>query len=300
MAQPLQTDLDTPYHWLPLGQEPRIPLVFDSPHSWPHWPAGVETTARAEQLMTGCDAYVDELWSGVTAVGGALLVARFHRSYIDANRHERDIDPDLIDGPWPEPIEITEMSRRGMGLIRRYALPRAPMYARRLSIEEVQRRIDTCYRPYRQTLGEMIDTVHARFGAVWHVNCHSMKSIGNAMNVDCGSPRPDIVVSNCPRGELSACEQFTRWVADRLSRYGYRVAINTPYLGGDIVHSYGSPARQRHSVQIEINRALYMDEVTFAKHAGFNRLQAHLDLFTRELGDHVESMLAAGHGTVVA
>ncbi|MCM5680175.1 N-formylglutamate amidohydrolase [Schlegelella sp. S2-27] len=294
MTPPLQTDSTVPYHWLPQAAEPRIPLVFDSPHSWPHWPADVETVARTEQLMTSCDAYVDELWRGVTAVGGALLAARFHRAYIDANRHERDIDPDLIDGVWPEPIERSEMSRRGMGLIRRYALPRVPMYGRRLSVGEVRDRIEGCYRPYRRTLGEAIGKAHARFGTVWHVNCHSMKSVGNAMNVDCGAPRPDIVVSNSPRGEPSASDEFTRWVADRLSRYGYKVAINTPYTGGDIVHAHGRPHEQRHSVQIEINRALYINEATVVKHAGFDRLQGHLDLFTRELADYVETSLAAG------
>ena len=281
MIPPLPTDPTLPYHWLPQTPARRIPLVFDSPHSWPHWPADVETIARPEQLMTGCDAYVDELWSGVTAVGAALLVARFHRSYIDANRDERDIDPDLIDGAWPGPIERSEMSRRGMGLIRRYALPRAPIYARRLSVGEVQGRIEACHRPYRRTLEEVIGAAHASYGAVWHLNCHSMKSVGNAMNVDCGAPRPDIVVSNSPRGMPSASDEFTRWVADRLSGHGYKVAINTPYTGGDIVHACGRPQEQRHSVQIEINRALYMDEATFVKHHGFNRLQGHLDLFAR-------------------
>lgn len=292
MTTPSPTDLHTPYAWLPEQPQLRLPLVFDSPHSWPHWPEGTPTLARQDQLMSSCDAHVDELWAdSVASVGGALLAARFHRAFIDANRSERDVDTDMIDGTWPYPVEPSDRTRRGMGLIRRYALPRVPLYGRRLTVQDVQSRIETLHRPYRRALGELIDTAHARFGCVWHVNCHSMKSVGNAMNIDCGTPRPDIVVSDSPRGGSSAAPEFTRWVAERLGGYGYAVTINTPYTGGDIVHAYGAPAQQRHSIQIEINRALYMDEAAFAKHAGFNRLKGHLALFVQELAQYVEAHL---------
>ena len=292
MTTPPSTELRQPYVWVPESPQLRLPLVFDSPHSWQRWPDDVATLARPDQLMTSCDAYVDELWAdGVADVGGALLAARFHRAFIDANRSEMEVDTDLIEGTWPHPVEPSDRTRRGMGLIRRYALPRVPLYARRLTVEDVQSRIETLHRPYRKALGEAIETAHARFGCVWHVNCHSMKSVGNAMNVDCGTPRPDIVVSDSPRGGCSAAPEFTRWVAQHLGAHGYAVAINTPYTGGDIVQACGEPARQRHSIQIEINRALYMDEATFTRHSGFNRLKAHLAVFVQELAEYVEARL---------
>lgn len=281
-----------PYIWVPDQPQLRVPLVVDSPHSWPHWPAGIDTLARPEELMTSCDAYVDELWSdGVADVGGALLVAQFHRAYIDANRSELDVDTDLIDGTWPHPVDPSDRTRRGMGLIRRYVLPRVPLYGRRLTVQEVESRIDTLHRPYRRALSEMLDHAHTRYGCVWHVNCHSMKSVGNAMNVDCGAPRPDIVVSDSPRGASSASPEFTRWVAERFGSYGYAVTVNTPYTGGDIVHTSGAPAQHRHSIQIEINRALYLDEAAFAKHGGFTRLKGHLTLFVQELTQYIRCRL---------
>ncbi len=284
---------ETPFHWVPARPELRLPLVLDSPHSWPHWPEGQQTAASNRQLMTGCDAFVDELWGGVADQGGALLAAHFHRAYIDANRSANDLDPEIIDGVWPGGLEQSDMCRRGMGLIRRYALPNVPMYSRPLTVAEVMGRLERYYWPYRTSLGQVIDLAQQRFGAVWHINCHSMKSVGNAMNTDAGKPRPDMVVSNAVGGESTSSEEFIRWVAERLGARGYKVNINTPYPGGNIVKAYGAPRSGRESIQIELNRALYMDEAAFAKHAGFSSLQGHLNQFMEELADYIRGRISA-------
>jgi len=258
-----------------------VPVVVDSPHSGMDWPDDFQPAASREAILTTWDAFVGELWAGAPAAGATLIEARFPRAYIDANRAVDDIDPELIDGEWPGPLQVSDYSRRGMGLIRRQALPGVPMYDRRLQPDEIQRRIDACYRPYRATLAATIARLHATFGTVVHLNAHSMKSRGNAMNVDDGAARPGIVVSD--RHGTTADPPVTAWVADWFRTRGLVTQVNVPYQGGDLVASLGAPAVGRHSIQIEINRGLYMHEATFERSPGFAALQRLLGDFVHDL-----------------
>lgn len=253
------------------------PLVFDSPHSGFEFPDDFNPAASREAIRTTWDAHVDELYKLVPDAGATLLAARFPRAYIDANRAENDIDPEVLSEPWPEPVELSDHSTRGMGLIRRFALPEVPMYQRRLTLAEVRHRIENYYRPYRRALREIVDAVWQRHGVVWHFNCHSMKSRGNAMNRDRGEERPDVVISD--RGGTTAPSHLTTWVAEYFICRGYRVRINHPYRGADIVRSIGRPEERRYSFQIELNRARYMYEPTCEKTAGFDHWQRELTEF---------------------
>lgn len=255
------------------------PVLFDSPHSGFDWPADARPVASESQLRTTWDAFVDRLWGDAPAGGATLIAARFPRAYIDTNRAEDDIDPELLAGPWPATLVVTDYSRRGMGLIRRYALPGVPMYDRRLTVAEVRRRIDDYYRPYRGLLRDTLDELHARHGTVWHFNCHSMKSRGNDMNTDSGAMRPDFVISD--RLGRTADPALTRWVAEYFTGRGFSVKINDPYRGGNLVATFGAPERGRHSIQIEVNRALYMDEAAFTPGPRFAALQRELAEFAR-------------------
>lgn len=261
------------------------PLVFDSPHSGMTWPSDFDPIATRLQILTTWDAFVDELYAGVVAAGAALLSATFPRAYLDVNRAADDIDHELIAGEWPHPVSASDYTRRGMGLIRRYALPQVPMYGRRLSIAEVQHRIDNYHVPYRAALAALLDEAFRAHGIVCHVNCHSMKSRGNEMNVDAGSVRPDVVISD--RRGTTADPALTAWVSQWFAARGYSVQTNEPYQGGDLVRSFGAPASGRHSIQIEINRALYMDEATFERHAGFASVQDDLGAFGAALAQRL-------------
>ncbi|RKF40615.1 N-formylglutamate amidohydrolase [Paraburkholderia fungorum] len=267
-----------------------MPILFDSPHSGIALPADFGTSAPAGAIRSSWDAFVDELWAGVPEQGGVLIGAHFPRAYIDPNRAITDIDVQLLAEPWPEPLAPEKYTLRGMGLIRRDALPNVPMYNRKLSVAEVQHRIDAYYRPYRAALSAAAERAYARHGALWHVDCHSMKSRGNEMNVDAGAARPDFVISD--RRGTTADPAFTQWVADYFSGAGYRVQVNEPYQGGDLLTAVSDPARRRHSIQIELNRALYMDEAAFVKHAGFDALKRDLDAFAATLADYVRAQLA--------
>ncbi|SFA85558.1 N-formylglutamate deformylase [Collimonas sp. OK607] len=266
-----------------------IPLIFDSPHSSRFCPPDMQATAPEAALMSGWDAYVDELWSGATQFGASLLAARVHRSYIDFNRARSDIDPELLDQSWPEALQVSEKSKAGMGLIRRYALPGVQMYDRKLSIAEVQHRIHHYYDPYHVQLQQLINAAHARFGQVWHIDCHSMKSVGNAMNIDNGARRPDFVLGD--RNGSAADPAFTEWVAQQLQAQGYVVKINDPYRGAELVRAYSDPQHGRYSIQIEINRALYMDEQSLERSAGFATLQHNLTQLAEQMSRYISGKL---------
>lgn len=268
------------------------PLVFDSPHSWREWPSDAPTTLVSDAVLaTSWDAFVDQIWVGAARGRAPVLIARFHRAFIDANRARDDIDPALLAQAWPGQLNPTKKSLVGQGLIRREALPGVPMYDRKLRVEEVQQRIARYYDPYHAALRQLTDAAHARFGFVCHINCHSMKSVGNAMNADNGCKRPDIVVSDL--SGRSCAPALTDYIASQLSAQGYRVQVNDPYQGAELIRSHGDPGHGRHSVQIEINRGIYMHEKNLSKTRGFDRLVAHMQVFSTRLLQDLQGPLGA-------
>ncbi|SAK53847.1 N-formylglutamate amidohydrolase [Caballeronia hypogeia] len=271
-------------------QEPSvapIPLVLDSPHSGFTLPPDFLPSAPLEAIRSGWDAYLDDLWSGATKHGAILVCALFPRTYIDANRSEDDIDQELLDAPWPRPVHPSDYAKRGQGLIRRFALPNVPMYDRLLTIREVEHRLDTYYRPYRSAVSAAIASAVQRFGHVWHIDLHSMKSTGNAMNTDNGKARPDLVISD--RDGRTSNPAATEWIAARFRELGYDARVNTPYKGGDMVKTFGQPEKNQHSIQIEINRAIYMDETSCEKSPRYAQLQADIDRFLAQFVEKITS-----------
>lgn len=256
----------------PTGQP--APVLFDSPHSGVMYPDDFKPIAPMELLKTGEDAFVHELFGAGPEKGAILIEAHFPRVYIDPNRASTDIDPDLLIETWPEPLNPTEKSRLGLGLIRRLAVPGVPVHGKRLTVAEVRSRIDRFYGPYHQAVGGAYDELHRRFGKVWHINCHSMKSVGNAMATDVGARRPDFVLGD--RDGKTCDPKFMTLVRDVLASMGYSVAINNPYKGLELIMRYSDPGAGRHALQIEINRALYMDQERIVRSPGFEKLKGNL------------------------
>jgi N-formylglutamate deformylase len=259
------------------------PIVVESPHSGMEFPPDFRPAAPYGSIQTTWDAFVEELWGDAPAAGATLLRATFPRAYVDVNRAEDDIDETLLSEPWPVALTPTDYTKRGMGLIRRNALPDVPMYDRKLSVAEVQGRIASYYRPYREAVRHEIDAAHARSGIVFHVDCHSMKSRGNAMNIDSGAARPDLVISD--RHGTTADSAHTVWACDWFRARGFSVQMNVPYQGGDLVRSFGSPSDGRHSIQIEINRGIYMDESALTRGPRFAEIRQHCADFVRDLAE---------------
>lgn len=276
-------------HTQPLSYRLHMPesapaaLVLDSPHSGTSYPPDFQTAIEPGVLRTAEDTWVADLWGDAPALGVPLIEARFPRAYIDANRGDEEIDPQLLDTPWPEPLPDSPKVRLGKGLIWRMLDDGTPLYERKLSIAEVQHRIDACWKPYHGAVKQTLDAAYAQHGKVWHINCHSMPSIAAAFATDTpGLVHPDFVLGD--RDGTTSAPEFREFVAAWLSERGYDVAVNAPYKGVELVRRYGDPAQNRHSLQLEINRKLYMDEATLRPTAGYQTIR---DLFKNLVTDLV-------------
>lgn len=259
--------------------ESAVPLVLDSPHSGVIYPADFDYACDFAVLEKAEDKYVDELFACGPNMGAALLCADFPRSYIDVNRCERDIDVDLLEDIWPEEINATARSHAGIGLIRRLVRPGVPLYSRALKASEIKARIENCYHPYHAALEKLIEDAHYTFGQVWHINCHSMPTQETHTFRATPLKSADFVLGD--RDGTTCDIGFTHAVRDFLKGLGYKVSVNDPYKGVELVRRYSSPATGRHSLQIEIARSLYMDEDTYKKSANFNRIKDDVEKLVR-------------------
>lgn len=252
-----------------------IPLICDSPHSGTDYPPDFRAAQPLQRLREGEDTHVDALWQAAPSVGATLLAAKFPRVYIDPNRAVDDLDVQLLNTPWPEALRPGPKSRLGYGLIWRNIDRDTPIYDRKLSADEVRSRIDRYYRPYHAALTEQVESAYRRFGAVWHMNLHSMPNNAyERLGIQSPHPLADFVLGD--RDGTTCSAGFIQLVADELRECGYTVAINNPYKGVDLIASIGDPARNRHSLQIEARRPLYMDEKTRERNDGFVQVQRDL------------------------
>jgi len=255
--------------------DPCLPLVIDSPHSGELYPADFEHAPPRSVVRQAEDTHVARLWSGALRHGATLVEAHFPRAYVDANRALADLDPAILADRWPGPLAPSRKTLQGIGLVWRVARDGSPMYARKLACAEVRARIERCWRPYHDALAAVLDARHATRGAVWLVDCHSMPAVGDAHADDPGRERADFVLGD--RDGTTADPAFTRVVADTLRAMGYAVAVNDPYKGVEIVRRHGRPRDNRHALQVEVKRTLYMDERTLEPNAGYARLATDLD-----------------------
>jgi N-formylglutamate amidohydrolase len=271
-----------------------VPLVLDSPHSGREFPADFDAAVGEYDLREGEDSFVDELYQPATDLGVPLLAALFPRTYLDANRHRGDVDLELIEGGrWPHEYVPSGKHRIGKALIWRTLEDGRPIYGRKLAVDEVLGRVERCHAPYHTRLREMLDACHRRFGLVYHINCHSMPAVSGRMSEGgAGKPRAEFVLGD--RDGTSCDPSFTEFVRVTLSAMGYTVAVNDPYKGVELVRAYSNPAARRHSLQLEINKRLYMNESTRERHAGFAPLQANLTRLVEAIKDYLEAELRRG------
>ena len=264
-----------------------VPLVLDSPHSGRDFPADFDAAVTQFDLREGEDCFVDELYLPATELGVPLLAALFPRTYLDPNRHHGDIDLELIEGGhWPHEHVPSGKSRIGKALVWRTLDDGRPIYSRKLRVAEVVARIERCHAPYHERLRALLDATHRRFGAVYHVNCHSMPAVGGKQGEGGeGVPRADFVLGD--RDGTSCDPAFTEFVRATLAAMGYQVAVNDPYKGVELVRAYSNPAAARHSLQVEITKKLYMDEASRTRHEGFARLQADLARLVEAISEYI-------------
>ncbi|MFD0986429.1 N-formylglutamate amidohydrolase [Methyloligella solikamskensis] len=250
------------------------PFVFNSPHSGRRYPKSFLAASKLDPLTLrrSEDCYVDQLFDFVAELGAPMLVAHFPRAYLDVNREPYELDPVLFGDRLPD-YANTQSVRvvGGLGTIARIVSESEEIYREPLSIAAALERINRIYTPYHETLSGLLLDAKTRFGSAVLIDCHSMPSTPMA---DSNGMRPDFVLGD--RYGTSCHPALIQLAAQQLRTLGYVVSLNKPYAGGYITEHYGHPTKGRHVLQLEINRALYMDEMTFQKRSGFDRLRADL------------------------
>ena len=253
----------------PSAEANALPLLYDSPHSGRVYPKDFGTHLPMEKLQWAEDAFVDQIFAGAPDVGATLIIANFPRLYIDPNRSKGDVDPSTLEGEWPVPLEPSDKARRGKGLVWDTLHGTVPVYNRKLRVDEVQHRINTYWQPYHDAVSGTLDDLHSTFGCVYHIDCHSMRAMGNSNDADGPVPRPEFVVSD---REGTSCEpEFTDLIYNQLKQLGFKPKINNPFKGAELTEAYSNPADNRHSLQIEINRNLYLKDGGYQKRDDFDQ-----------------------------
>lgn len=234
--------------------EPRAPLVIASPHSGRLYPERFLAQARIDlmQLRRSEDAYVDLLVDHAPQLGLPFLRAEFPRSFCDVNRDALELDPAMFRGRLPEgSLTGTAKVRSGLGMIARVAGAGRGIYRHQLPVSEIHERISGYWLPYHRALSAMMGRCRERFGACLLLDVHSMPSLPH-------HSMPQIVL-----GDLhgKSCDpSLVAGLRTALERQGFSVGMNDPYAGGYITARYGRPREQRHVIQMEISRSLYLDE----------------------------------------
>src|SRR5215472_3511283 len=259
------------------------PIVFNSPHSGCVYPRSFLSSARLElaALRRSEDSFVDELFLGVVQRGHPLMRAHFPRCYVDVNREPYELDPRMFEGRLPSFANTRSMRvAGGLGTVARVVGDAQEIYDQRIPVDDALRRIEGFYKPYHRELRKLMTRIHREFGTAVLVDCHSMPSAAGPKDE---RPRADIVIGD--RYGTSCLSIVADTIEATLRECGYSVSRNKPYAGGFITEHYGNPAAGLHSVQLEINRALYMDERRFERAASFSTVARDLELITDRLSE---------------
>lgn len=278
----IRDELDPPFEIV----EPETctgPVLFNSPHSGSVYPRAFLSVSRLNTgtLRRSEDSFVDELVAGVVKHGFPLMRAYFPRCFVDVNREPYELDPRMFEGRLPSFANTRSMRvAGGLGTVARVVGDAQEIYSQRIPVDDALQRIDSLYKPYHRALRRLFTAVHAKFGAAVLVDCHSMPSSAGQRDE---RTRPEFVLGD--RYGTSCVPAVGDALERALRALGYTVSRNKPYAGGFITEHYGNPAAGLHAIQLEINRALYMDERRCERSANFVRLAADLERVAQSLGE---------------
>lgn len=252
-----------------------VPLLIDVSRSGRDYPMEYRSPLPFTTVHDNVSMYVEDLWAGAPGVGATLLYCCFPNTWVDVNRNELDMDPAVVAGTWPVELQPTKRTLEGLGLIKTKSRYGEPFQERKLTRAEIEERLDRYYRPYHAELKRLVNALHARFGRLTQISCHCMSATGAPTHPDAGKSRADFCVSDI-RGK-TASRQALDLVVETLKGYGYSVTVNDPYIGNELIGRHGDSARGIDSIQVEINKKLFMDTATFRPTAGLPKVKADLD-----------------------
>lgn len=278
-------DLQMPDHWA-------SGVIVCSPHSgrdYPDWFL-TETCLDVQALRSSEDAFMDELIQPALEAGAVTLTARLPRSIVDLNRGASELDPEAVDCGRSRPT--TPRAIAGLGVISRVVSGARPIRHAPIPLAEAQRRIETYWRPYHEALRELIDEARARFGWAIVIDMHSMPHDAVAHMLP---PHPEVVIGD--RHGISCAAVLRERVCGVFRHHGFRLRLNAPFSGAYVASAYGRPTQGVHVLQVEIDRALYLDHREMVPSEGYARLQVKLGQVLQELArlrpDHIRAKVAA-------
>ena len=248
----------------------RAPIIFNSPHSGSVYPREFLAASRINEaaLRRSEDSVMDEIVADLAGRGFPIVRVNFPRSSVDVNREPYELDPRMFAGRLPSFANTRSMRvAGGLGTIPRVVGDGQEIYSERLDVEEALTRIEALYKPYHRALRRLINKTHQAFGTVILVDCHSMPSVGVSRDEP---KRPDLVIGD--RYGTSCAALLPDVVEDTFKTLGYSVGRNKPYAGGFITEHYGNPVNGLHTIQLELNRAIYMDERRRERSANFRKV----------------------------
>ncbi len=268
-----------------------LPVVFASPHSGADYPESFVRASRLEAatLRKSEDSFIDEIYGAAPRHGAPLLKALFPRAYLDPNREPFELDPAMFAEPLPSYVNAhSPRVAAGLGTIARVVANGAEIYRDKLTFAEAAERINRFYRPYHRVLQGLVEETRRNFGWCLLIDCHSMPSVGGPMDADPGRSRVDFVLGDCFGAACDAA--IADHVESVLAAAGYTVTRNMPYSGGYTTVHYGRPRAGVHVLQIEINRALYMNEDTYERLPGIHDLTHRIDALMATLPGLVQGL----------
>lgn len=242
-------------------------LIFASPHSGRDYsPEFLRQVALDRSTIRSSeDAFVDRLFDSAPGLGAPILVARAPRAFVDLNRSADELDPGVIEGIFRAPHNPRISS--GLGVIPRVVAGGRAIYRGKLSLAEAEARLRRFWHPYHQALAALVEETRAQFGEAVLIDCHSMPHEAIEAHTRPGQPRPEVVLGD--RYGATAGREVMDRIEAAFAGAGLRVGRNTPFAGAYVAQAYGRPSRGVHVVQVEIDRALYMDEVRVEPLPGF-------------------------------
>ncbi|MCL2714389.1 MAG: N-formylglutamate amidohydrolase [Alphaproteobacteria bacterium] len=263
----------------------RAPVIFNSPHGGSVYPPDFLSRSCLDlpSLRRTEDSFMNEVIAPLSDRGFAVVLVNFPRSYVDVNREPYELDPAMFHGRLPAYANTRSMRVvGGLGTIPRLAGDGQEIYQGRIALNDALARIETLYKPYHHALRQLITRTIESFGRAVLVDCHSMPSAGISRDEP---RRPDVVIGD--RYGTSCAPLLSEHIEGTMRGLGYSTARNKPYAGGFITEHYGNPMNGLHAVQIELNRAVYMDECARERGPGFARLTADFAVLADDLATAV-------------
>lgn len=273
-------DFRVNYKKLPIFEEyntkdMRYPIILSSPHSGNLFPEEflANSCLTKDELRSSEDCFVDEIIRGASDAGIPMIAMNIPRTFVDVNRDKIEIDETMyFDSKKTSDLIGSRRCRVGLGVIHRIVFPNKPIYDGLISYKEAMERIKYVYDPYHKRLKQLVDKCHKKFGFCLLVDCHSMPSmICNIMNEE-----KTVEFCVCTLFDESCPTLMSEYLKNQIAEKNYRVEFNRPYAGAFITFNYCQPRKNLFTLQLEINRSIYMHEDVYKKNDNFQTVSEHV------------------------